>query len=339
MSAPLVSIITPTYNHSKYIIDCIRSVQAQRFTNWEMLIINDGSTDSTADLVAEYIKNEPRVKLFSRQNVGIFRLAETYNFALGMARGTYIAILEGDDLWEPEKLARQVEVLEKRPEVVLAWGKVASVNSDLSETLSVYPPELPGRLSQYNNTPVGNILNHLLLENCIGALSITMRKAPLVQAGGFLQGFGLPLVDLPTIMAMSLQGEFYYDSSLLGKWRVFPYQITKTYPVEILKGRYALSLEKLGSLTAEQKKVVTVTAETVNRYFKRILLVAYARSGRYKLIRKDFKGARKDYSKAIFFNGPVQFTWRLRALIGYMFSLFRLNVEGLAGLLGKVSYK
>ena len=82
-----------------------------------------------------------------------------------------------------------------------------------------------------------------------------------------------------------------------------------------------------------------ITLERIDHYFSDKLLIAYARAGRYRLIRKDFKGARKDYKKAIFYSGIRQPVWRLRAIIGLIFSFFGWDVEGLSKFLGRVTYK
>ena len=96
---PLVSIITPTYNHEKYLAECINSVIGQTYADWEMIILNDGSTDRTLSTAASYQKSEGRIRVVNQENVGIFRLSETYNKGVGLSSGKYIAILEGDGLW------------------------------------------------------------------------------------------------------------------------------------------------------------------------------------------------------------------------------------------------
>jgi glycosyltransferase involved in cell wall biosynthesis len=340
MQQPLVSIISPTYNHSKYIIDCIKSVQQQSYPAWEMLIINDGSTDNTGVVVTEYIKQsgDNRIKLFNQANIGINRLAETYNFALQQSQGKYIAILEGDDLWEPTKLERQVQIMEQS-ETVLAWGKAYSVNGDLSETYGLYPTENPEWSEYYDNNPVGSILNVLFFENPITALTILIRKSTLQEIGGFQQGYNLPLVDIPTIMALSLKGNFYFDDFPLGKWRNFPEQATKKYPVEITTGRYKLTLDYLKKVKQENFSSVTAKEENVSNYFSRLIMIAYARAGRYALMRKDFTHARTDYKNALTYKGVSEPMWKLRAFVGYTFSLLHLDVEWLAKLIGRKSYK
>ena len=105
----LVSIIMPAYNCEKYIADAIHSVLSQTYTNWELLIVDDGSTDHTADIVGSF--EDKRIH-FQRntQNMGA---ALTRNKALQAAQGRYIAFLDSDDLWTPDKLKKQIAFMQK----------------------------------------------------------------------------------------------------------------------------------------------------------------------------------------------------------------------------------
>src|SRR5688572_16895965 len=118
--APLVSIITPTFNQARFIGPCISSVLAQTYTNWEQIIVDDGSTDETAAIVRSY--TDPRIRYMRQEHVGILALAATYNRGLQAARGPLISILEGDDLWTADKLETLVPKLEDR-DVVLGYGR------------------------------------------------------------------------------------------------------------------------------------------------------------------------------------------------------------------------
>jgi glycosyltransferase involved in cell wall biosynthesis len=339
-SNPLVTVITPTYNHEKYIIDCIKSVQAQTFTGWEMIIVNDGSTDRTADVISDYIKDDFRIQLINQKNIGIFRLKETYQHGLNIAKGKYIAIIDGDDVWEPDKLECQVSALENNQNAILSWGKAYSSSDDLSVNITLSPNlHLSDEKKAYfNNKPEGSILNLLLIENCIPAMTITVRKSILDNIGGFLQGYDLPLVDIPTLIELAKIGEFNYIDRPLGRWRTYSHQTTKTFPVEITKARLKLCLDQYAGLSPEIKNKLLISKNDIEKHFNKYILIAYARSGRYKLIRKIFAEARKDYLKAIFYKGFNNPVWRLRAIIGYVFSLFRMDVEGVSKLLGKDSY-
>ncbi len=108
---PLVSIITPNYNCGNFIALTIESVIAQTFTDWEMLIQDDCSTDNSYEIALEYAKKDSRVKVFrNEKNSGA---AITRNNAIKIAQGKYLAFLDSDDIWFPEKLEKQLEFMQK----------------------------------------------------------------------------------------------------------------------------------------------------------------------------------------------------------------------------------
>lgn len=106
----LVSIIMPSYNTAQYIADSIRSVQAQTYKNWELLIVDDCSLDGSDDVVAPFLSDTRIRYLKNEVNSGA---AVSRNYALREARGRWIAFLDSDDLWAPEKLERQILFMEE----------------------------------------------------------------------------------------------------------------------------------------------------------------------------------------------------------------------------------
>ena len=105
----LVSIITPNYNCAQYIVDTIKSVQAQSYTNWELLIVDDCSTDDINKVVAPYLEEDSRIRyIVNHLNSGA---AISRNRALREARGRWIAFLDSDDLWTPDKLEKQIRFM------------------------------------------------------------------------------------------------------------------------------------------------------------------------------------------------------------------------------------
>lgn len=106
----LVSIIMPSYNTAQYIADSIRSVQAQTYKNWELLIVDDCSSDNSDDVVAPFLSDARIRYLKNEVNSGA---AVSRNYALREAKGRWIAFLDSDDLWHPEKLERQILFMEK----------------------------------------------------------------------------------------------------------------------------------------------------------------------------------------------------------------------------------
>lgn len=105
-TAPLVSVIMPAYNAAAFIEEAIVSVQAQSVSDWELLVIDDGSNDSTQSIVAELAGRDDRIRLFANpENVGV---AKTRNRGMELFRGRYVAFLDSDDYWEPQMLEKMV---------------------------------------------------------------------------------------------------------------------------------------------------------------------------------------------------------------------------------------
>ena len=105
MSDKLVSIIMPTYNCGKFIGRTIESVQAQTYSNWEIIIVDDCSTDGTKEVVEEYAKTDARIKYHALEKNSGAAVARTR--AMQLAEGAYMAFLDSDDIWFPEKLEKQ----------------------------------------------------------------------------------------------------------------------------------------------------------------------------------------------------------------------------------------
>lgn len=114
MTEGLVSIITPCYNGAKYISETIDSVIAQTYTEWEMIIVDDGSKDNSAQIISGYAAKDSRIRLISQENAGS---AAARNNGIRNASGQYIALLDADDLWLPEFLEKQIAFMREKDAV------------------------------------------------------------------------------------------------------------------------------------------------------------------------------------------------------------------------------
>ena len=109
---PLVSVITPCHNMEKYVAETVQSVRNQTYSHWEMLIVCDASTDGTVDILKSLAAQDERIKLtIINSHSGI---AEARNQAIKQAQGHYLAFLDADDLWHPEKLERQLRFMQEK---------------------------------------------------------------------------------------------------------------------------------------------------------------------------------------------------------------------------------
>lgn len=108
---PLVSVIMPAYNAERFIEAAVRSVMSQTVTDWELLILDDGSKDTTAAIAAKLASEDTRIRFLPNEaNMGV---AKTRNRGLDLCRGQYVALLDSDDIWLPEKLEKQLALAEK----------------------------------------------------------------------------------------------------------------------------------------------------------------------------------------------------------------------------------
>jgi len=209
-----VSVLTPTHNRRDYLGISIESVMAQTFPRWEHIIVDDGSTDATKELVEGY--RDHRIRYIYQEHVGVDRLGETYNRGLREARGSFVAILESDDFWPSWKLERQLASFQ-HDGVVLSYGQAGLADAAGREFATLRRPHR--NPSVRNNRPPGAILKKLLFHNFIISATVVIRREALESIGGFVQPPGWQAVDWSTYLSLALEGEFAYLDLKLGSWR------------------------------------------------------------------------------------------------------------------------
>ncbi|MEM9365516.1 MAG: glycosyltransferase family 2 protein [Planctomycetota bacterium] len=124
---PKVSVLMPVFNAVPYLQAAIQSVQHQSFQDWELILIDDGSTDGSRAACEHFVAEDPRVRLISRTHRG---LKHTRNEALFAAQGQYVALLDSDDVAMPKRLEQQVEYLDSHPETVVVGGQAFQIDHE-----------------------------------------------------------------------------------------------------------------------------------------------------------------------------------------------------------------
>jgi len=166
----LVSVVIPTYNHAHFLKQALQSVIDQTYICWEALVVDNHSEDNTDAVVNSF--GDKRIKLFKIHNRGV--LAASRNMAIQHARGDWVAFLDSDDWWHPEKLARSVEVLKKGAQLVCHaedWIQDGTVIRTVK-----YGPK---KKATYH---------HLLFgKNCFSTSAVTVMRDGILQAGGFTE--------------------------------------------------------------------------------------------------------------------------------------------------------
>lgn len=153
---PKVSIIIPTYNRASVLSRAIESVLLQDMTDWELIICDDCSIDNTKDIVSRYLENDDRIKYICAESNGGPAMAR--NIGIGMALGEYVAFLDSDDEWYPDKLLKQVKMMDSQPLSVgiCIGGAYIIKNKDYSKKI-LYSPKREWEEDTYNRYISGKI--------------------------------------------------------------------------------------------------------------------------------------------------------------------------------------
>lgn len=153
MTHPVVSVIMPVYNVERYVAQAIRSVLDQTFTQFELLIIDDGGQDGSVEICQGF--RDPRIQIISQKNRG---LAGARNSGIRHARGAYLAFLDSDDAWWPDKLAAHVDHLDNNPMVGVSYAGSRLIDDD-GKPMNIYQQPKLKHISAYDvfmRNPVGN---------------------------------------------------------------------------------------------------------------------------------------------------------------------------------------
>jgi len=196
----LVSVIMPAYNAEKYISQSIQSVIDQTYTNWELIIVDDGSTDDTAKIVKGFSSINSRIKYFYQPNQ---QMGKARNTGLQNSNGKLIAFLDSDDLWVSNKLEIQVDFLQReKVDLVFSSGYVFSGSIE--------------NIDYEYNTPNGEIygshaLHKLLRQNFIPIPSVLAYKSAIIKSGGFNENIKIHNVaDYHLWLKLLIEGYKFY---------------------------------------------------------------------------------------------------------------------------------
>lgn len=181
-SAPTVSVIVPAHNYAGFLPDAVASVRAQTFESWECIVVDDGSTDGSAELLAHWASEDPRIFVLTQARRGV---SAARNAGLRVARGALIQFLDADDLLPPEKLAIHVRGLESSGGSDIVYGPTAYFDdaspTDLRDSIREGDVPLGGGL----DGPGPVMLAHLLERNLMAIEAPLVRRSILDGVGGF----------------------------------------------------------------------------------------------------------------------------------------------------------
>ena len=170
----LVSVIIPTFNRTDKVIEAINSVRYQTYTDMEIIVVDDGSTDDTLEKIS--INYDPRIRVISQKNSGV---SSARNFGMANARGKYIAFLDSDDLWIPSKLKKQMDLMEGNKDLGIIICGVVRLNMNDNSTVVTCPSSVDRK--HY----ISSMIYGRVWDVAFGTGSYLIKKAIIDQAGGF----------------------------------------------------------------------------------------------------------------------------------------------------------
>lgn len=206
MSDPAVSVVVPTYGHADLVEATLESVFAQSFGDLEVVVVNDGSPDDTGERLAPWVE-AGRIRYVEQTNAG---QGAARNRGLRMARGRYVAFLDDDDLWPPDKLAWQVDALRRDPEAVMVYGYHAKLHPD-------------GRLETDDPIPFrpsGRVHRDFRLRNWLLSPGQTLMRTAAVRS---LDGFDPEIWgsdDWDLYVRLSALGRFVFEPRVALHYRL-----------------------------------------------------------------------------------------------------------------------
>jgi glycosyltransferase involved in cell wall biosynthesis len=211
--APLVSVVVPAFNPGRFIVDAIESVLAQTHQGLEIIVVDDASTDGHKELLELYL---PRIRYVRQEHAGS---AVARNRGVLLSRGKYIAFLDADDLWVPDKLRKQVDLMEQDADAILIY-------SDFSKSTT------PGQggestLELRKHWKAGQEFTSLLRENFIHTSSVLVRKDSLSESGMF-DPMLINAQDWDLWIRLARAGKFLFINEVLSHYRVHESQSVST---------------------------------------------------------------------------------------------------------------
>lgn len=295
----MISIIIPTYNSAHMVCDTINSVLSSKEEDYEIIVVNDGSTDNTETVIASYLSDK-RIKYIEQENKG---LSGARNTGVLNAKGEYLVFLDADDIILPDKLTIQKNYLEENPDYDIAYSNSEwFIEDDFENTRKV-------------NFPVytEHIINHLIFGNFIHVNSVMVRKDAIIKAGLFDEKLR-ELEDWDLWLRMALNGsKFGFTPGVHSK-------------VRIRKGSMTSNQVRMNGTMVKVLEKTINQIEKTNRSDKASLVVSACHAmSIYKLQANQRKSYPSFLFKTLNKQGIGFFPVFIKQLIKYVFPYLQKN--------------
>lgn len=251
-SAPLVTMIVLCYNQARFVVETLESVKAQTYKNTELIIIDDCSTDDSVAVIDRWL-GESKIQctfIPHKKNQGI---CKSLNEALAATSGKYISMIASDDIWLPDKIDRQVAIMESQTESV---GVLYSDAFQIDERGHSLPGSYIPTYWTFPQMPQGRVLDTLLQSNFIPGMTTLIRRSCYRKVGAYDEN--LPWEDWDMWMRIARHYSFVYSPAPSAKYRLNSGSFWHSDPDRMLRDSFGVLLKqfRLGDLAANQKSTL-----------------------------------------------------------------------------------
>jgi glycosyltransferase involved in cell wall biosynthesis len=226
ISNPLVSVVMPVYNSENYIVEAIESILNQTYKNFEFIIINDGSTDKTLDIIKKYAKKDKRIKVVNNEKN--LKICKSLNKGILLSKGKYIARADGDDISLKNRFKEQIEFLEKNKDVGVVGGYMQIFNGETGKNISIRRYETDDKKLKKN----------IFFYSPLSHPTVVFRKEVFNKLGMYDENYH-DCEDLELWFRIGSKYKFANIPKILIKYRYHPNSITvrKIRRMEILSNK------------------------------------------------------------------------------------------------------
>jgi len=234
-NVPLVTVVAICYNHERFVTECLDGIQAQTYSNIQLIIMDDCSVDNSASVIRDWIAHSGQKCQFiaHTQNMGLIK---TLNEALKQANGKYVSLLSTDDVWLPEFIENHVQIFEDFGESI---GIVYGRSFTIDEHGNRLPEMLPGRAPY----PEGYVLRKILNRNFIPANTVMIRQSCYERVGYYNEEYVGEGYDMWLRIAQYYQ--FKFSPEILSNYRILPSSLSHSRPDEVGNTKAKIYLKQL----------------------------------------------------------------------------------------------
>lgn len=321
---PLVSVISLCYNHANFLKQALDSVKNQTYKNIELIIVDDNSTDNSAELIRNWLKENPTIKYQFIEHKENKSICFSHNEMLALTQGKYISLIATDDVYEPDKIEKQVKLFENLPEeygVVYGDMYVIDEQGNLTQS-SFYKWYLNG-----SPVPQGNVIESYFYINPVHVLGALIKKNVFDKTGPYDESLYFEDWDMGFRWARVCK--FYYHADIVSSYRKFTGQMTDSYMrnpqkyLRVLETNFKMFLKHLDLEDPYRAKIIQKLKAT---HYEMVQNSFFTTSDNFKISKQLLNVQPSFYNCVLYFfsliNKPKLF-FKLKSRLSHLVALIK----------------